>query len=95
MIQIQELSLPLQIFTTLFAGMLGAVFASFFTCMGERIAIGKDWIKERSVCDSCGHTLGFLDLVPIFSYIWNKGQCRYCHKKIPKICIITELEMAI
>ena len=95
MVFIQDFTLPFQIVAVIFIGMFGAILASFFTCMGERIAVGKDWVKERSVCDSCGHTLGILDLVPIFSYIWNKGECRYCHKKIPKICIITEVCMAL
>jgi leader peptidase (prepilin peptidase) / N-methyltransferase len=36
----------------------------------------------RSYCDTCGHTLGAWDLVPIFSYLFLKGRCRYCQSRI-------------
>ncbi len=83
--------MPMRIVILVMAFMLGAVFASFFTCMGERIAAGKDWIKGRSVCDSCGHELGFQDLIPVFSYLFSKGKCRYCGAKIPVNCIVSEI----
>ena len=76
------------------AAMLCAAFASFAVCAGYRIAHGKDWIKERSVCDSCGHVLGLLDLIPIFSYIFLRGRCRYCHAKIPPMSFVAEVAMA-
>ena len=91
---IQSFDLPVRIVTLIFFGMLGGVMASFFTCMGGRIAEGKDWIKARSVCDSCGHELGAADLVPIFSYLFHKGKCRYCGAKIPVSCLLTELLLA-
>ncbi len=36
----------------------------------------------RSVCTHCGHQLSSLDLVPVVSYIYLRGRCRYCHKPI-------------
>ncbi len=36
----------------------------------------------RSRCMHCGHTLGSLDLVPIFSYVFLGGRCRYCGARI-------------
>jgi len=38
--------------------------------------------RGRSICPACSHTLSFLDLVPVFSYIFLKGKCRYCGEKI-------------
>lgn len=35
-------------------------------------------LRSRSKCLSCGEALRALDLVPIFSYIFLKGRCRYC-----------------
>ena len=87
--------LPVKIGILFFSGMLGGVMASFFTCMGSRIAEGKDWIKERSVCDSCGHELGPLDLIPIFSWLFHKGKCRYCGAKIPLSCLLGEVFLAL
>ena len=81
----------MQVMILIFSFVLGTVFASFFTCMGERIAHGRDWIKERSTCDSCGHVLGPQDLIPIYSYLSTGGKCRYCGAKIPVRCLVTEI----
>jgi prepilin signal peptidase PulO-like enzyme (type II secretory pathway) len=40
-------------------------------------------VKGRSMCSSCHHELSFLDLVPVFSWLYLKGKCRYCHRSIP------------
>ena len=73
---------------------LGGALASFAVCAGERIAHEKNWINDRSVCDSCGHVLGVLDMVPVFSYIFLRGKCRHCGAKIPPTSFITEIGMA-
>lgn len=36
----------------------------------------------RSVCTHCGHQLSARDLIPVVSYLWLRGKCRYCHKPI-------------
>ncbi len=35
-----------------------------------------------SACTSCGHALAISDNVPVISYVWLKGRCRYCHAPI-------------
>lgn len=92
---VMSLDLPVRAVVLFFVFMFGAVFASFFTCMGERIAVGKDWIKDRSVCDACGHELGPMDLVPVFSYLFHGGKCRYCGAKIPVTCILGEIGLGL
>ena len=74
---------------------LGTIMASFINCVAGRIVNGEDWIKGRSYCDHCHHELGPLDLVPIFSYLFLKGKCRYCGKKIPPDNLYTELFLGI
>lgn len=37
---------------------------------------------ERSRCTHCEHELAPIDLVPVLSYLWLRGKCRYCGKKI-------------
>lgn len=37
---------------------------------------------ERSRCTHCDHELAPKDLVPVLSYLWLRGRCRYCGKKI-------------
>lgn len=39
-------------------------------------------LQGRSMCVHCKHTLGALDLVPLFSWLALCGKCRYCHKRI-------------
>ena len=36
----------------------------------------------RSVCTHCGHQLSAWDLIPVVSYVWLRGKCRYCRKPI-------------
>ncbi len=38
--------------------------------------------KGRSMCSGCRHPLAPVDLVPLFSWIWLVGKCRYCHRPI-------------
>jgi prepilin signal peptidase PulO-like enzyme (type II secretory pathway) len=61
---------------------LGLTFGSFITALTWRIHEGKDFVAGRSECESCGHVLGALDLVPIFSWLSLGGRCRYCRKRI-------------
>lgn len=39
-------------------------------------------LQGRSMCVHCKHTLGALDLIPLFSWLALRGRCRYCHKRI-------------
>lgn len=36
----------------------------------------------RSICVHCGHELTAKDLIPVLSWLWLRGRCRYCHKAI-------------
>lgn len=38
--------------------------------------------QGRSMCPDCHHQLGFWDLLPVLSWLWLKGKCRYCRKPI-------------
>lgn len=85
------LSPVITIYILTVAFILGAVFASFLSCMGWRISRGESVITGRSHCDSCGHTLTWRDLIPIISYITRKGRCAYCGQRISKMTILGEL----
>ena len=70
---------------------VGTVFGSFFTLAVNRIPIGQDITHERSYCPNCNHKLSFLDMIPIFSYIFLGGKCRYCKQKIRIRYLILEV----
>jgi prepilin signal peptidase PulO-like enzyme (type II secretory pathway) len=38
--------------------------------------------RGRSMCTHCGHALAPKDLVPVLSWLYLRGKCRYCHKPI-------------
>ena len=69
----------------------GTLLGSFFTLAIHRIPNRENIIYKRSYCPKCNHKLGFLDLVPVFSYIKLKGKCRYCKEKISPKYIVIEL----
>ena len=39
-------------------------------------------VLPGSACTACGHALSVADNLPILSYVWLKGRCRYCHAPI-------------
>lgn len=67
------LSIPVFIF--------GAMIGSFLNVFLLRGGTGK-WRSGRSVCFSCGKIIEPVDMVPILSYLFLKGRCRFCKSKI-------------
>jgi prepilin signal peptidase PulO-like enzyme (type II secretory pathway) len=61
----------------------GLVFGSFINALVWRLHEKRNWVNERSECPRCHHVLGPLDLVPVLSWVFLRGKCRYCHKRIP------------
>ncbi len=60
----------------------GIVIGSFVNVLIYRLPKHENIAVEHSHCMSCGHKLGWYDLVPLLSYIFLKGKCRYCKAKI-------------
>ncbi len=75
------------------AALLGAILGSFLNALSSRFNTGRG-MGGRSYCDSCGHTLSALDLVPIFSYVVLGGRCRYCSARISVQNPLVELAAA-
>ena len=59
----------------------GAIVGSFLNVIALRWNTGKG-LGGRSMCMSCGKTLTWKELVPIFSFVAQKGACRKCKSKI-------------
>ena len=70
---------------------IGTVLGSFFTLAVYRIPLKKDITHERSFCPNCNHRLEFLDLIPVLSYIFLGGKCRYCKQKIRPRYLLLEI----
>jgi len=60
----------------------GAFAGSFLNLISDRLPVGKKIVFGRSVCDFCKKTLKVKNLIPIFSFIFQKGRCSFCNKKL-------------
>ena len=79
------------LFIYLYFFIVGIVFGSFFNVVGLRIPLGKSIVFPRSSCPYCGHIIHASELVPVFSYLFQKGKCRKCGAHISKIYPLIEL----
>lgn len=70
---------------------LGAILGSFFLVIGTRLPLKENVLTGRSRCDNCKTTLKWYELIPIFSYLFQRGKCNYCHKKISREHFIMEI----
>lgn len=61
---------------------LGACIFSFLNVVIYRVPRGMSFVRGHSVCPACGQRLRAGDLIPIFSYLFLRGKCRYCGKTI-------------
>lgn len=72
-----------------FIFLFGLVIGSFLNCVIYRLALPNfsfrknlGGLKNISYCPECEHKLAWYDLIPVFSYFWLKGKCRYCKRRI-------------
>ena len=64
-------------------GFLGTVVGSFLNVCIDRLPLRRSITYPASHCPVCGHRLAARDLVPVLSYLWLGGRCRYCGAPIP------------
>jgi prepilin signal peptidase PulO-like enzyme (type II secretory pathway) len=78
----------------IFVFLIGISIGSFLNCVIYRMELQEDmpenspqrkaasFLHGKSFCPNCKHTLNWQDLFPVFSFLFLKGRCRYCSKKI-------------
>jgi leader peptidase (prepilin peptidase) / N-methyltransferase len=69
----------------------GPFVGSFLGVVIERLPAGRPLAFGRSRCDACGATLGAKDLVPIASWLWQRGRCAHCRAELSAFYPIIEL----
>jgi leader peptidase (prepilin peptidase)/N-methyltransferase len=74
--------------------LLGMVVASFLNVCCDRLPAGESLVYPPSHCSACQRRLAIKDLIPIFSYLWLRGRCRYCQAPIPKRVLWVEVSTA-
>ncbi len=69
---------------------LGAIIGSFLNVVLYRLHTGRS-LSGRSHCMSCGKELAWYELLPVFSYLFQRGKCRGCCAHIPTRYLIVEV----
>ncbi|MBI5400071.1 prepilin peptidase [Candidatus Saganbacteria bacterium] len=66
----------------IFSFVFGLVVGSFLNVCIYRLPRGESIVFPASHCPECGQTLRPLDLIPVLSFLFLRGRCRYCRTKI-------------
>ncbi|WP_338470411.1 prepilin peptidase [Niallia sp. XMNu-256] len=75
----------------IFVVIVGIVLGSFLNVVAIRLLKKESIAFPPSHCVNCNHQLHALDLVPVLSYVFLKGQCRYCKSSISSLYPFGEL----
>ena len=70
---------------------IGAVLGSFYMVVGDRLPNNESIVVPRSHCSKCNHTLSWYELIPIVSYIIQRGKCKNCHTKLSISYMLIEI----
>ena len=79
----------------LFVFIFGLIIGSFLNVVICRLESGEKIINDRSRCPHCRHNLAWRDLIPVLSFIFLKGKCRYCKRPISWQYPMVEIATAI
>ena len=60
----------------------GTVIGSFLNVCIYRIPKGEEIVRTPSHCPNCGTALKWYELIPIVSFLLQKGRCRVCKERI-------------
>lgn len=63
--------------------LFGLGIGSFLNVVLFRMTTEKKFWNGRSECMHCKHILSWYELIPVLSYILQRGKCRICKKNIP------------
>jgi len=73
-----------------FIFLLGIIIGSFLNVVIFRFNTGKTITRGRSICMTCNRNLRWYELIPLFSFLIQKGRCRRCASKISQQYPIVE-----
>lgn len=84
------------LFTAIIMGILGSAVGSFLSVVVHRIKKKKKGIIfGKSMCPHCKKPLKWKHLVPVISFMFLRGKCAFCGKKISKHYFALELLTAL
>ena len=73
-------------------GSVGASIGSFLNVCVYRIPVGLTVTEpRRSFCPHCRHQVAAHDNIPVLSWLWLRGRCRFCKSPISIWYFLVEL----
>jgi leader peptidase (prepilin peptidase) / N-methyltransferase len=75
---------------TIFAFIYGASLGSFANVMADRLRVKSFW-GGRSECLTCAKKLSWYEVVPILSFIFQKGRCKGCKSRLSQMYLWSEI----
>jgi leader peptidase (prepilin peptidase) / N-methyltransferase len=82
-------------FILVFIFILGLFIGSFLNVLADRLPRGETVIRGRSHCEVCKKELAWYDLIPLLSFVFLKGRCRYCHTRLSLFYSVVELTTGV
>lgn len=67
---------------TFLAFLAGLLAGSFLNVCIHRWPAGESVVKPRSRCPHCEQPVAWYDNVPLASFVWLRGRCRFCRERI-------------
>jgi len=64
------------------AVLVGLCFGSFLNVCILRLPRDQSLLRPRSTCPHCKQLIAWRDNIPLFSWLWLRGKCRWCHAPI-------------
>lgn len=76
--------------------LVGLCVGSFCNVLIYRLPRGEEFVKTPSHCMACGHRLSWYELIPLVSWLAQKGRCRACGAPVsPQYPIVEGLNGAM
>lgn len=69
----------------------GLILGSFYNVVGLRVPKNQSMMTPRSSCPRCHHILTAVELIPVVSFLLQKGKCIRCGMKISPLYPLVEL----
>lgn len=71
--------------------LIGLALGSFVTMLSYRAPRNISIVSPPSHCPKCHTPLKIRDLVPVFSWLLERGHCRHCGAKVGMRYVVIEL----
>lgn len=85
--------LEIYLYVVLFV--FGSIMGSFLNVLAVRLSNNESIIWPSSHCHNCQHKLKWYELIPVLSYVIQRGRSKCCKTRIPISYLIIEIVTGI